>query len=112
MQGLHAKHHGPTNHRQSRITVYGSTRGKTYAWDYSLGVEENFTQALKREAEARNWPGVWIVGGGKNGDGYSAQCALWTHNPALRSKAREIYELAKANGVTCFLVEGAENEAP
>lgn len=64
-----------TNHRGSRITVqrndspvYGRDPHKlTVQWDYSVGVNANYVQAVQAYIDRAEWSGVWITSLTPNG---------------------------------------------
>lgn len=64
-QAIITKYLGPTNHRGSRIKVKAYAGSKTYAWDYSLDVNENHTKAAVTFAEELGWldRGETLMGG-------------------------------------------------
>ena len=46
MAALITKYYAPTNTKSARIMVKGFGRKKVYTWDYSLDMEDNYTNAM------------------------------------------------------------------
>jgi hypothetical protein len=53
---------GPTNARDSRISVSCYAKRRYYEWDDSLGVEDNHRLACERMSNELGWNGEWIGG--------------------------------------------------
>lgn len=73
-----AKYLPVTNHRGSRIVVRRLDGGRdemqlTVGWDYSLGISDNYAQAINAYLVRQNWGGSWVIGSTDNG--YVAVCS-------------------------------------
>ena len=55
MQAIITKYLSPTNHYSARVVCKAQAGRKVYAWDYSLGIEDNHEKVANRFARSYGW---------------------------------------------------------
>jgi hypothetical protein len=69
MQAIQTRFLGPTNNRGARVKAYseGFPRGVIVEWDYAEGIEDNHRRAVEAFVMAKEWHGLWVMGGAPGG---------------------------------------------
>jgi len=69
MQAIITKFYGPTNSTGSRIKAKCAAKSIWFAYDFSLGANENHAAAARELAASLHWTGSWVAGECPNGTG-------------------------------------------